>query len=89
MKFHLEYQKMTEEEQDFEEEPQDFQEEAQEEVQEEEVPEQPELKRQTNREDLKQRVNCPDCGRQVSLHCLRHTHRCKKMRFQFPNLCLK
>ncbi len=62
--------KMTEEEELFEEDA--FPEET------ETVPEQPELKRQSHREDLKQRVNCPDCGRQVSLHCLRHTNRCKK-----------
>ena len=64
---------MTEEEVPFEEEPT---EEAPllPEVPEESVPEPPALTR--GKKDLKERVNCPDCGRQVSLHTLLHTHRC-------------
>jgi len=64
---------MTEEEVPFEEEPT---EEAPllPEVPEESVPEPPPLTR--GKKDLKERVNCPDCGRQVSLHTLLHTHRC-------------
>ena len=63
---------MTEEEVPFEEEPT---EEAPllPEVPEESVPEPPALTR--GKKDLKERVECPDCHRQVSLHTLRHTHR--------------
>ena len=64
---------MTEEQQDFEEEAIEAPEVP--EVPEEEViPEPPPLTR--GKKDLKERVNCPDCGRQVSLHTLLHTHRC-------------
>ena len=72
---------MTEEEEIFEEE-------AEEPVEEEiEVPPPPPLKRarakaapkepKAPKEDLKQRVECDDCGRQVSLHTLKYgKHRC-------------
>ena len=71
---------MTEEEEIFEE--------AEEAVEEEiEVPAPPPLKRarakkepappKAPKEDLKQRVECDDCGRQVSLHTLKYgKHRC-------------
>ena len=64
---------MTEEEVPFEEEPT---EEAPllPEVPEESVPEPPALTR--GKKDLKERVECPDCNRQVSRHTLLHTHRC-------------
>ena len=73
---------MTEEEDKFEEE--DFPEEVIEVT--EPPPEPPPLKRARNKEDLKQRVECPDCGRQMSLHTLRHTHRCRKSQRQSHQL---
>ena len=37
----------------------------------------PKRSRTTAKEDLKQRVECDDCGRQVSLHTLKYgKHRC-------------
>ena len=48
-----------------------------------EVPAKPPLKRSrtTAKEDLKQRVECNDCGRQVSLHTLKYgKHRCPAKR---------
>ena len=80
---------MTEEEEIFEETQEaEEAEEAAEAVEEEiEIPAPPPLKRARSKkepvpekapkEDLKQRVECQDCGRQVSLHTLRYgKHRC-------------
>ena len=75
---------MTEEEEIFEETQEEEAEAAEEEV---EIPAPPPLKRARSKkepapekapkEDLKQRVECQDCGRQVSLHTLRYgKHRC-------------
>ena len=75
---------MTEEEENFEETQEAEEEAAEEEV---EIPAPPPLKRARSKkepapekapkEDLKQRVECQDCGRQVSLHTLRYgKHRC-------------
>ena len=64
---------MTEEEVPFEEEAPEVPE-VPEVPEEETIPEPPALTR--GKKDLKERVNCPDCGRQVSLHTLLHTHRC-------------
>ena len=75
---------MTEEEEIFDETQEAEEEAVEEEV---EVPAPPPLKRARNKkepapekapkEDLKQRVECQDCGRQVSLHTLRYgKHRC-------------
>ena len=65
---------MTEEQQAFEEEPTEEAPLLPEVPEEEVIPEPPPLTR--GKKDLKERVNCPDCGRQVSLHTLLHTHRC-------------
>ena len=56
------------------EEPEQFEEIEQipeeiEQIPEEQIPE---------KKSLKDRVICPDCGRQVSAHCLKFTHRCRK-----------
>ena len=74
---------MTEEEEIFDETQEAEEEAVEEEV---EVPAPPPLKRARSKkepapekakEDLKQRVECQDCGRQVSLHTLRYgKHRC-------------
>ena len=65
---------MTEEEVPFEEEPTEEAPLLPEVPEEEVIPEPPPLKR--GKKDLKERVECPDCHRQVSLHTLLHTHRC-------------
>ncbi len=65
---------MTEEEVPFEEEPTEEAPLLPEVPEEEAIPEPPPLTR--GKKDLKERVTCSDCGRQVSLHTLLHTQRC-------------
>ena len=64
---------MTEQEVPYEEDA--VQEEAPEEAEILVPPEPPVLKR-SSKEKLQDRVECPDCKRQVSRHTLLHTHRC-------------
>ena len=51
------------------EEPQEFPEEV------EEIPEPPPLKRATNK--LKDKVTCEGCGKSMSLHAYKYSHKCK------------
>ena len=53
------------------EEPQEFPEE----VEEISIPEPPELKRATNK--LKDKVTCEGCGKSLSLHAYKYSHKCK------------
>ena len=52
------------------EEPQEFPEEV-----EEIIPEPPPLKRATNK--LKDKVTCEGCGKSMSLHAYKYSHKCK------------
>ena len=40
------------------------------------VPPEPPVLKRSSKEKLQDRVECPDCKRQVSRHTLLHTHRC-------------
>jgi len=40
------------------------------------VPPEPPVLKRSSKEKLQDRVECPDCSRQVSRHTLLHTHRC-------------
>ena len=53
------------------EEPQEFPEE----VEEISIPEPPSLKRATNK--LKDKVTCEGCGKSLSLHAYKYSHKCK------------
>ncbi len=59
------------------EEPEEYQEPQEEQEEPLIAPEPPALGRS---DKLKERVICPDCGRQVSAQCLKFTHRCKRKR---------
>ena len=52
------------------------------------VPPEPPVLKRSSKEKLQDRVECPDCKRQVSRHTLLHTHRCpaKKKAAEAPEV---
>ena len=51
--------------------------EEQQEVVSEIPPDPPPLKREPAKKSLKDRVKCESCGKEMSAHCLKYSHKCK------------